>query len=74
MFKISNRNTRKKCEICSKITIKRPEFIVNFEHISHLVLVFLVNFEQVNAGWAVTTLAHNARKIEKYRTILNYHR
>ena len=27
-------------------------FIVNFEHISHLVLLFLlVNFEQVNAGW-----------------------
>ena len=26
-------------------------FIVNFEHISHLVLVFL--FEQVNAGWVM---------------------
>ena len=26
-------------------------FIVNFEHISHLVLVSVVNFEQVNAGW-----------------------
>ena len=45
-------------EICSKLTIKTPErrqrrhfgvFIVNFEHISHLVLVSTVNFEQVNA-------------------------
>ena len=49
-FKVNNRNTRTKCEICSKLTIKTPErrhwrrsgaFIVNFEHISHFVLVFL---------------------------------
>ena len=42
--------TRTKCEICSKLTIKTPErgqwprsgvFIVNFYHISHLVLVFV---------------------------------
>ena len=48
---ISNRNTRTRCEICSKLKIKIPErrhwhcsgiFIVNFEHISHLVLVFLL--------------------------------
>ena len=47
---VSNRNTRARCEICSKLTIKTPErrqwrsgvFIVNFEHISHLVLVFLL--------------------------------
>ena len=25
MFKVNNRNTRKKCEICSKLTIKTPE-------------------------------------------------
>ena len=40
-----------RCEICSKLTIKIPErrhwrrsgiFIVNFEHISYLVLVFLL--------------------------------
>ena len=49
MFKVKNRNTS--CEICSKLTIKTPEqhqfhhssvFIVNFEHISHLVLVFML--------------------------------
>ena len=59
MFKVNNRSTRTRCEIWSKLTIKTPEqrqwrcsgvFIVNFEHISHLVLVFL-NFEQVNAGY-----------------------
>ena len=35
MFKVNNRKTRTKSEICSKL-------IVNFEHISHLVLVFLL--------------------------------
>ena len=48
MFKVNNRNTRTRREICSKLTIKIPEqrrsgiFIVNFEHISYLVLVFLL--------------------------------
>ena len=50
MFKVNNNNTKTRCEICSELTIKTPErrqwrrsgvFIVNFEHISHLVLVFL---------------------------------
>ena len=51
MVKVNNRNTRTRCEICSKLTIKTPErhqwrrsgvFIVNFQYISHLVLVFLL--------------------------------
>ena len=25
LFKVNNRNTRKRCEICSKLTIKTPE-------------------------------------------------
>ena len=51
LFKGNNRNTRKRCEICSKLTIKTSEqhhtccsavFIVNFEHIAHLFLVSLL--------------------------------
>ena len=51
LFKVNNRSTKTRCEICSKLTIKTPErrdwrhsgvFIVNFEHISHLVLDFLL--------------------------------
>ena len=51
MFKVNNKNTKTRCEICSKLTIKTPErrhcrrsgvFIVNFDHISHLVRVFLL--------------------------------
>ena len=49
--KVNKRNTGTRCEIRSKLTIKTPErhqwrrsgtFIVNFENISHLVLVFLL--------------------------------
>ena len=47
LFKISSRNTTKKCEICSKLTIKTVErrsgvFIATFEHILHLFLVLLL--------------------------------
>ena len=45
LFKVNNRSTIKRCEICSKLTIKRPErrvFIFNFGHISHLFMVFLL--------------------------------
>ena len=46
---LSDGNTRTICEICSKLTIKTPKwrqwprsgvFIVNFEQISHGILVF----------------------------------
>ena len=49
VLKVNNGNTKIPCEICSKLTIKTPErghwrhfgvFIVNFEQISHIVLVF----------------------------------
>ena len=43
MFKVNNRNTRTSFEICSKLTIKTlGVFMVNFKHISHLVIVFLL--------------------------------
>ena len=50
LFKVKSKNTRIRCETCSKLTIKVPErrptpfsgiFIINFEHISHLCLLFL---------------------------------
>ena len=61
LFKVNNRNTRARCKIRWKLTIKTPEqshwllcnvfvsndvirgvFFVSFEHISSLVLVFLL--------------------------------
>ena len=42
-FKVTNRNIRKRCELCSKLNIKTPVvFTVNFEYISHLFVVFLL--------------------------------
>ena len=52
MFKVNNRNTRKRYEMCSKLTITTPEgrqsprsdvFIVNFEANPHHALVFLLS-------------------------------
>ena len=51
MFKVNSRNTRVKCKRRSKLTTEIPEgghwvrfgvFIVNYEHILHLVLVFIL--------------------------------
>ena len=51
MFKVNDRNTRIRFGICSNFTIKIPQrrqwrrsgvFIVNFEHISNLILLFLL--------------------------------
>ena len=49
IFKVNNRNTTTRCEICSKLTIKAPTplvsfcyLIVNVEHVLPLVLVFLL--------------------------------
>ena len=47
LLKVNNRDTRTRCKVCSKLTIKRHwrrsgVFIVNFEYISHFVLVFLL--------------------------------
>ena len=51
LLKVSNRKTKTSCEICSNLTIKTPKrnqgcsfrvFIVNFEHFSHHVLLFLL--------------------------------
>ena len=48
LARVNKSNTRTRCEICSKLTVETPEqrnwrhsgvFIVNFEHILHLVLV-----------------------------------
>ena len=43
ILKANNRNTRTRCKIYSKLTIRTHGiYIVNFEHISHLAIVFLL--------------------------------
>ena len=54
LFKVNNRNKRKRCEICQipeRIHCRRSRvFIVNFKHISYLLLLFLflnLNYKSV---------------------------
>ena len=57
-FKVNNRNTRTRCEICSKLTIKTPErrhvlvaLFLTLNTFTPCSSLSLVNFEQVNARW-----------------------
>ena len=55
MFKVNNRNTRTRCEIFSKLTIKTPESIIreknlHFPHSDVLCLSFLLGIMYVLAG------------------------
>ena len=70
LFKVNDINTRARREICSKLTIKTPErrhwrrfgvFIVNFEHILHLALVFLLlNLNmQLPVGFSVINMMND---------------
>ena len=51
LLKVDDRNIITRCKICSQLTIRTPErrqwrpcgvFVVSFEYISHLVLLFLL--------------------------------
>ena len=62
MVKVNKRNIRTRCEICSELTIKRPEqrqwrrsgvFIVNVTYFTPCCNVSIVNFKQVNADWDI---------------------
>ena len=63
MFKVNNRNTRTRCEICTKLTIKRPEqrqaisdhiiIPVNFEDVKFCYL-FKVNLWDLSAVFIIS--------------------
>ena len=61
IFKINNRKPRKTYELWSKFIIKTPQrrqfccsdfFIVKFEHISHLFLLFLLTSNRILFDWS----------------------
>ena len=67
LLKVNTKNTKTRYEVCSKLIIKTPKrrhwrfgvFIVNFEHISHLVLVFLLTLNiKLPAGKGHCSLSH----------------
>ena len=60
MFKVNNRNTRRRFEIRSKLTIKTPQrrqwcrccvLLLIWTYFKRCSSVSIVNFERVNAGW-----------------------
>ena len=73
LFKVNNRNTRKRLEICSKLILKTPErrqwrrsvvFIVNSEQILHIVLV--------NGSWDIVQLSNFNGKIFMLKGLFLY--
>ena len=48
LFKVNDRNTRKRCEIFSALTIKAREQ----RQLTNFFLISIVDFEQVNFQWA----------------------
>ena len=83
MFKVNTRNTRIKFEICSNLKIKTPKrrqwcrsgvFIVSFEHISHLVLVFLLVTlsRQMSTGIEGIGCSESPIKLHFLRSHLNF--
>ena len=59
LVKVNNRNTRTRCKICSKLTMKTTErrhwrrsgvFIINLVYFTPCSIVSTVNFEHVIAG------------------------
>ena len=64
MLKVNNGNTRTKCEICSKLTIKTAE---RRRHISSIAIV---NFEQANAGWVFETQSYVLSSLHFFQLII----
>ena len=56
MLRVNNKNTRTRCEICSKLTMvsllqTSGVFLQLRTYFTPCSSVSMVNFEQVNAGW-----------------------
>ena len=79
LFKVNNRNTRKQCEIRSKLMIKTAEwrrdiiliFLLLTLHIFHTFTVSIVDFEQVNVSWALFITQDKRRNKRNLLNCLN---
>ena len=49
MFKVNNRNTKARCEICSKLV----SLLLTLNYFTPCSSVSIGNFEQVNTGWVI---------------------
>ena len=62
LFKVNHRNTRKRCEVCSKFTIKTPENVIGVVLVLLLLTlnifntfssVSIVELKQINDSWEI---------------------
>ena len=58
LFEVNNRNTRERCEVCSKLTIKTQErrqwtYFTPFSNVS------IVELEQANISWVIVKVISN---------------
>ena len=60
LLKVNSRNTRTRCEICSKLTIKTSDLVSLFLTLNILITpcssISTVNFEQEDASWGFCKL------------------
>ena len=66
VLKVNNRNTRKRSEICSKLTMKNQNDVsyvvlvflsLTMKYLTPFSSVFIVDFEQVNVSWVWPAVA-----------------
>ena len=63
MFNVINRNSRKRCEICSMLTIKTlVSLLLTLNIFTPCSTVTIVNFEQVNVAWNDNDLIFMTKK------------
>ena len=60
MFKVNNRNTRRRCEMCSKLTIKKHQ-----NDITDVVMVYLLSLNIFNMHFIASIAKGNCRKFLK---------
>ena len=75
LFKVKNKNTRKRCEICLKLTIKHQNDVIDV-NLAFLLLtlnifptfssVSIVDFEQVNVNWDRGKRFHSQKSYHIY--------
>ena len=51
LFKVSNRNTRARCEICFKVTIKKPNLTIKLTTKAPMISLFLLTLNIFHFMW-----------------------
>ena len=74
LLKVNNRNTRTRCEICSKLIIMTPSIWCLYcwllTYFTLCYSVSIVSFEHVIAGWDKITKKYNEQEVFYKKTVL----